>query len=81
MIEQQAPQRADHSLLKGGAITLLLGFFATAGGSIWTILSPVGGGVNFGAGLLYEGGMLAGLVGAVLTIAGLSELHRADRKG
>ena len=77
---QQAPLSADYNLLKGGAITLLIGFLATVGGSIWTILSPIGGGVNFGAGFLYEGGMLVGLVGSVLTIIGLFTLRRAGRK-
>jgi len=77
---QQIQPAADHSLLQGGAITLIVGFFATVAGSIWTILSPIGGGVNFGAGLLYEGGMLAGLVGSVLTIVGLVGLRRTGRK-
>lgn len=77
---QQTPSTADYSLLKGGAVTLILGFLATAGGSIWTILSPIGGGVNFAAGFLYEGGMVVGLIGSVLTIIGLFALRSAGRK-
>lgn len=77
---QESPQAADHRLLKIGSIILALGFLATAGGSIWTILSPIGGGVNFGAGLLYEGGMLVGVVGLALTIAGLIAAKRSSRE-
>lgn len=77
---QQTLPAADRNLLQGGAITLILGFLATVGGSIWTILSPIDGGVNFGAGLLYEGGMLVGLLGTALTVIGLVGLHRARRK-
>jgi len=72
--------RDVHSMLKVGSIILGLGFLATAGGSIWTILSPIDGGVNFGAGALYEGGMLLGIVGLVLTISGLFTARKATKE-
>lgn len=50
-------------------ILLACGFIATAVGSIWTNLSPVGGGVNFAAGLLYLGGLSAGAVGLGFGVA------------
>lgn len=58
-------------LLRVGLTLLGIGFVATAGGSVWTILSPIGGGVNFLAVVIYQGGMLLGLVGLVISIVGL----------
>ncbi|OII25045.1 hypothetical protein BIV01_11820 [Curtobacterium sp. MCBA15_013] len=59
-----------------GVVVLGIGFVATAVGSVWVILSPIGGGVNFGAAAVYFGGMLCGVVGLVLGIAGLVALRR-----
>lgn len=50
-------------------VLLAVGFVATAIGSVWTILSPPGGGVNFAAGLIYNGGMLVGLAGLGFGVA------------
>lgn len=46
-------------------ILLTIGFLATAGGSIWVILTPLGEGINFGAAFVYQGGMVVGVVGLV----------------
>lgn len=81
MAESQQDRPQDvHTTLKVGSIILSAGFLATVGGSIWTILSPIGGGVNFGAGALYEGGILIGFVGLVVTISGLF-IARSASKG
>ena len=79
---QPAKQTAKPTVTDGrrlvttGVVVLGIGFVATAAGSVWVILSPIGGGVNFGAAAVYLGGMLCGVVGLVLGIAGLVALRR-----
>jgi len=55
------------------------GFVLTAVGSVWTILTPIGTGVNFPAGLLYVLGMLVGVTGLGLATAAVVTVLRASR--
>jgi hypothetical protein len=59
------------ALVKAALIVLIVSLVAVAIGSVWTVLTPDGTGVNFPAGLLYLAGLLVGLVGVVLGIVSL----------
>lgn len=59
-------------------LLLAVGFVATAAGSVWTILTPVGTGVNFGAAFLYEGGMLVGVIGLVMVMISVISSRREE---
>jgi len=61
-------------------LLLIISLVATIAGSIWTILSPIDGGVNFAAGFLYMGGMLLSVVSIVLGIVSFVSLTRKDNK-
>ncbi len=64
------------SLVIAAIIVLSAGFLLTAGGSIWTILTPTGTGVNFPAGAMYMGGMVVGIVGVFLGISAAISVGR-----
>ena len=70
-----------NSIKRQSLISLLLlgaGFVLTAAGSIWVILTPVGAGVNYGAAVVYFGGMLVGVVGLVCSLIAFSVLRRKE---
>lgn len=71
---------AIRSIVTLAIVFLGLGFLLTAGGSVWTILTPDGTGVNFAAGLMYLGGMAVGVVGIALGIAALVTVARAPKR-
>jgi hypothetical protein len=71
---------AIRSIVTLAIVFLGLGFLLTAGGSVWTILTPDGTGVNFAAGLMYMGGMAVGVVGIALGIAALVTVARAPKR-
>lgn len=70
--------------VRGLVVTALVvlgaGFVFTAVGSVWTVLTPIGTGVNFPAGLLYVLGMLVGVAGLVLATAAVITVARASRR-
>jgi hypothetical protein len=63
------------TFVKAALVVLIVSLVAVAIGSVWTVLTPDGTGVNFPAGLLYFVGLLAGLVGVVLGIVSLVSLR------
>lgn len=71
---------AIRSIVTLAVVFLGLGFLLTAGGSVWTILTPDGTGVNFAAGLMYMSGMAVGVVGIALGIAALVIVVRAAKR-
>lgn len=71
---------AIRSIVTLAIVFLGLGFLLTAGGSVWTILTPEGTGVNFAAGFMYMGGMAVGVVGIALGIAALVTVARAPKR-
>lgn len=68
------------SIVTLAIVFLGLGFLLTAGGSVWTILTPDGTGVNFAAGFMYMGGMAVGVVGIALGIAALVTVAGAAKR-
>lgn len=71
---------AIRSIVTLAIVFLGLGFLLTAGGSVWTIFTPDGTGVNFAAGFMYMGGMAVGVVGIALGIAALVIVARAAKR-
>jgi len=59
--------------------TLIIGFIGTAAGTVWTAFTPVGTGVNFGAGVVLVLGLLVGVVGVILGCVALLGFRRAAR--
>ena len=68
------------SIVTLAVVFLGLGFLLTAGGSVWTILTPDGTGVNFAAGFMYMGGMVVGIAGIALGVAALVAVARAAKR-
>ena len=68
------------SIVTLAIVFLGLGFLLTAGGSVWTILTPDGTGVNFAAGFMYRGGMVVGIAGIALGVAALVAVARAAKR-
>ncbi|MBF4607469.1 hypothetical protein [Curtobacterium sp. VKM Ac-1393] len=68
------------SIVTLAIVFLELGFLLTAGGSVWTILTPDGTGVNFAAGFMYMGGMVVGVAGVAVGIAALVAVARAAKR-
>jgi hypothetical protein len=48
-------------------------------GTVWTAFTPVGTGVNFGAGVVLVLGLLVGVVGVILGCVALLGFRRAAR--
>lgn len=69
--------RDIRSIVTLAVVFLGLGFLLTAAGSVWTILTPDGTGVNFAAGFMYMGGMVVGVAGVAVGIAALVAVARA----
>ncbi|MCY1695322.1 hypothetical protein [Curtobacterium sp. SL109] len=59
--------------------TLTIGFIGTAVGTVWTAFTPVGTGVNFGAGIVLVLGLLVGVVGVALGSVALLGVRHAAR--
>ncbi len=68
----------NRSLVIAAIVILSVGFLMTAAGSIWTILTPTGTGVNFPAGAMYMGGMTVGLVGVFFGISAAIAVGRTS---
>lgn len=68
------------SIVTLAVVFLGLGFLLTAGGPVWTTLTPDGTGVNFAAGFMYRGGMVVGIAGIALGVAALVAVARAAKR-
>lgn len=66
-----------NAFFKAALILLIIGFITSVIGSWWTIVSPIGGGVNFAAGAIHWLGMTVGVIGIAMAIVGLvSSRHK-----
>lgn len=67
-------------LIRVAIVMLAAGFVLTAGGSLWVVLTPLGTGVDFPAGLLYLLGLAVGILGLALGTAAFTVVSRATRR-
>ncbi len=79
-VREVRTMHAIRSVVALAIVFLGLGFLLTAGGSVWTIPTPDGTGVNFAAGFTYMGAMAVGVVGIALGVAALVTVARAAKR-
>lgn len=64
-------------LVVSSIVLLGVGFVFTAVGSVWSITTPEGTGVNFPAGAMYMVGMAVGVLGLTLGVVAIVSVNRA----